>query len=323
LSNPIWLSNFKVSRRMVNHYRKGQAFVAGDAAHVHSPAGGQGMNTGIQDAYNLGWKLALVLRGKATPALLDTYEEERLPIARKVLNQTDVNQRLMISNHPVLRFVREHVLLPLIEMPPVMDALMYRGSELGIHYRGSSLARSYETPLTQTTVLPNRESEQVSVVDKLGFHRAPHAGDRAPDARCLIADTNAPTTLFDQFRGPHFTLLLFDGMAHTEAGYGRLASIARRVEELLGEDVETRIIVSANARPATLDWNGVVLLDPEHEAHKFYGASAEFLYFVRPDGYIGFRSQPAREDRLLGYLGDLFLLDNAHSPSHSKPSETG
>ncbi len=83
---------------MVDHYRKGRVFVGGDAAHIHSPSGGQGMNTGIQDAYNLAWKLVLVVRGKAAPSLLDTYEEERMPVARAVLNQTDTNQRLFMSN---------------------------------------------------------------------------------------------------------------------------------------------------------------------------------------------------------------------------------
>ncbi len=311
LSNPVWLSNFGVNRRMVDHYRKGRAFVAGDAAHIHSPSGGQGMNTGIQDAYNLAWKLALVVRGRATPALLDTYEEERLPVAGAVLNQTDTNQRLFISNNPVLRFVRERVLLPLMEMPAVTDAIVYRGSELGINYRGSSLAQDHEAPLRQPS--PQREGERVRVVDRLAFLRAPRAGDRAPDAHCRDAATGGPTTLFDQFRGPHFTLLLFDGGAHAEAGYAHLASVARRVEELFGEDVETRIVVSANARPAAPGRDGaVVLLDPNLEAHKLYGAKAESLYLIRPDGYVGFRGQPAALEPLLEYLGRLYALGGDH-----------
>lgn len=85
ISNPSWMSNFKVNYRMVKTYRQGQVFLAGDAAHIHSPFGGQGMNIGIQDAYNLVWKLALVLQGKARESLLNTYQEERLPIASYVL----------------------------------------------------------------------------------------------------------------------------------------------------------------------------------------------------------------------------------------------
>jgi 2-polyprenyl-6-methoxyphenol hydroxylase-like FAD-dependent oxidoreductase len=97
LSEPVWLSNFIVHHRMVAQYRKGHAFVAGDAAHIHSPVGGQGMNTGMQDSYNLGWKLALVIKGTAPEALPDTYEAERLPVARHVLKETDANHRLSLD----------------------------------------------------------------------------------------------------------------------------------------------------------------------------------------------------------------------------------
>ena len=319
LSNPAWLSNYRVSRRMVNHYRKGRTFVAGDAAHIHSPSGGQGMNTGIQDAYNLAWKLARVVQDKAASRLLDTYEEERLPVARAVLNQTDTNQKLFISNHPVMRFVRERALVPLMELPAVTDAIVYRGSELGINYRGSSLAQNHKVPLAQTALLPARESERVSMYDRFAFHRGPRAGDRAPDARCRVASTGTPTTLFDHFRGPHFTLLLFGGMAK-ETGYGRLASVVRRVEDLLGEDVETRIVVSANARSAVWGWDGIVLVDPDHEVHKTYGAKAESLYLVRPDGYVGFRGQPVAAEPLVEYLDRLFSLDGKHPKTRQETS---
>ena len=89
LRDPVWLTYFRLHHRQAVHYRAGRLFVAGDAAHVHSPAGAQGMNTGIQDAWNLGWKLALVDRGLADEALLDSYEAERWPIGRFVLRFTD------------------------------------------------------------------------------------------------------------------------------------------------------------------------------------------------------------------------------------------
>jgi 2-polyprenyl-6-methoxyphenol hydroxylase-like FAD-dependent oxidoreductase len=87
-----WLSVYRVNVRLVEHYRQGRVFLAGDAAHVHSPAGGQGMNTGIQDAYNLGWKLASVIDG-ADDSLLDTYDTERLPVARAVLDDSTRKKR--------------------------------------------------------------------------------------------------------------------------------------------------------------------------------------------------------------------------------------
>ncbi|MEV4640115.1 FAD-dependent monooxygenase [Actinoplanes sp. NPDC049548] len=84
-----WVSEWRYNLRMASRYRHGPAFLAGDAAHVHSPAGGHGMNTGIQDAYNLGWKLGLVLRGAAPDSLLDTYEAERMPVAEAILADSD------------------------------------------------------------------------------------------------------------------------------------------------------------------------------------------------------------------------------------------
>jgi 2-polyprenyl-6-methoxyphenol hydroxylase-like FAD-dependent oxidoreductase len=88
LSDLRWLSMFRISMRLAEHYRQGRVFIAGDAAHIHPPTGGQGMNTGIQDAYNLAWKLALVLNGEAPEALLDSYEAERRPVGAEVVRRT-------------------------------------------------------------------------------------------------------------------------------------------------------------------------------------------------------------------------------------------
>src|SRR5262249_27246310 len=93
VSDPAWTVAFRIHCRRTDHYRKGRAFIAGDAAHIHSPAGGQGMNTGIQDAYNLAWKLALVHRGKAPDSLLDSYEAERQAVAKALLASTDALTR--------------------------------------------------------------------------------------------------------------------------------------------------------------------------------------------------------------------------------------
>src|SRR6185295_7743659 len=89
ISEVNWFSVYKVHSRAVNKFSVGRCFVAGDAAHIHTPAGAQGMNTGVQDGYNLAWKLAEVVRGTADPSLLDTYNEERLPNARRLLKTTD------------------------------------------------------------------------------------------------------------------------------------------------------------------------------------------------------------------------------------------
>src|SRR6185503_5168924 len=98
LTEMRWSSRFLSERRQARHYRKGRVFLAGDAAHVHSPLGGQGMNTGIGDAMNLGWKLAAAVRGSAPPSLLDTYEAERHPVGADVLRLTDVFNQIVLNH---------------------------------------------------------------------------------------------------------------------------------------------------------------------------------------------------------------------------------
>jgi 2-polyprenyl-6-methoxyphenol hydroxylase-like FAD-dependent oxidoreductase len=101
----LLLSDFSPLVAIVDRYRAERVLLAGDAAHVHSPAGGQGMNTGIQDAYNLGWKLDTVLRGRAREDLLDTFQEERMPVARSVLTGSDLGHSAIFSaiHPPALR----------------------------------------------------------------------------------------------------------------------------------------------------------------------------------------------------------------------------
>jgi len=171
LHSLAWRSSYQVNVRMVDQLQAGRVFLAGDAAHVHPIAGGLGMNSGIQDAYNLGWKLGLVIAGDATPGLLGTYEDERLPIASWLLDIT--SERLSA----------------------VLDAIKDKGggvdavatperTQLMLRYPWSRLSR-------QTTSRPT----------------GPRAGDRAPDAPLRDAATGRQTRLFDLFRGPHFTLL--------------------------------------------------------------------------------------------------------------------
>ncbi|MFE7623767.1 FAD-dependent monooxygenase [Streptomyces sp. NPDC057509] len=172
LSRAALLSTYRVNERLAARYRAGRVLLAGDAAHVHSIAGGLGMNTGIQDAYNLGWKLARVASGLAGPALLDTYEEERLPVAAEVL---DISAE------------RLRATLEAIKKPGGgLDSAVGPGTNgLGGGYCWSSLAAS---PLATPRL---------------------RAGDRAPDAPCRDAATGAPLRLFEVFAGPHFTLLGF------------------------------------------------------------------------------------------------------------------
>ncbi|GAA4228169.1 2-polyprenyl-6-methoxyphenol hydroxylase-like FAD-dependent oxidoreductase [Streptosporangium album] len=179
LTNPTWLSVWRYNLRMVDTYRVGRVFLAGDAAHVHSPFGGFGMNTGIQDAYNLGWKLALVLQGAANAALLDTYGAERLPVARAVLAESD--RRFSAATPPrLLRPLLRFILKPFF-------ARQQRGDR-------------NDHPAYRTSPLS---------LDLAGRRKPVHASDVAPDGPVLLDAGATHTRLFDLFRDPHFTMLAF------------------------------------------------------------------------------------------------------------------
>jgi 2-polyprenyl-6-methoxyphenol hydroxylase-like FAD-dependent oxidoreductase len=139
-----WFSTYHVHHRVANQFRKGRAFLLGDAAHIHSPVGGQGMNTGIGDAVNLAWKLAAVLQGRADPSLLDSYESERIAFARRLVATTDQAFTGVTSNRAVARRVRLNVvplLIPLFFSFAGPRRLAFRTvSQTAVNYRGSPLS---------------------------------------------------------------------------------------------------------------------------------------------------------------------------------------
>jgi 2-polyprenyl-6-methoxyphenol hydroxylase-like FAD-dependent oxidoreductase len=143
LHDPRWLVRFRLHHRGVDRYRSGRIFLAGDAAHIHSPAGGQGMNTGIQDSINLGWKLAMVLRGHAHEGLLDSYHEERHPVGQNLLRTTDRLFRIAASQSRVLLGLRNFIaprVAPFLLRTPARRARAFRFiSQLGIEYGESSI----------------------------------------------------------------------------------------------------------------------------------------------------------------------------------------
>ncbi len=304
VSNATWLSNYNVKRRVVDHYRRGRVFVAGDAAHIHSPAGGQGLNTGVQDAYNLGWKLAQVLQGKASSALLDTYEEERLPIAQGVLSKSETGNSLFFSANPFIAFFRRFVFLPLLRQPRVTAALLLKTAQLDLNYRGASLAR-------------NDEAHARGLLHRWATRGMPQAGDRAPDARLHDARTGTPTRIFDILRGPHWTLLVFAGRAEGAPTDKRLQDIMERITGTYSDAVRSHLILrSPHAAAAQHDAESSVSIDTGGEGHTLYRAPAGTLVLIRPDGYIAFRGNAAT-DTLFSFLDDVFR------PMLSRPIEIG
>ncbi|MDM0014512.1 FAD-dependent monooxygenase [Variovorax sp. J22P168] len=185
LHSPVWLSHFRINERKVREYRHGRVFLAGDAAHVHSPAGGQGMNTGMQDALNLAWKLALVWHGRAAPVLLDSYSPERSAIGDQVLRNAGTMTRMALLRNPLLQEIRRLAVGSLGRIPALRQHMVDQLSETDLHYPHS--------PLTQA---------------RHGASCHPAPGERAPDIG-LQHDTGAAGAgrLHEALAGGRFVLL--------------------------------------------------------------------------------------------------------------------
>jgi hypothetical protein len=153
-----WFSTYRVHHRVADHFRKGRAFLLGDAAHIHSPVGGQGMNTGIGDAVNLAWKLAAVVQGRAHASVLDSYEPERIAFARTLVATTDQAFVGVTSSGAMARLMRLHLAplaLPFLFLSKSMRRVMFRRvSQTAIDYEGSSLSAGWTEALEGGDRLP-------------------------------------------------------------------------------------------------------------------------------------------------------------------------
>jgi 2-polyprenyl-6-methoxyphenol hydroxylase-like FAD-dependent oxidoreductase len=185
-----WFSTYRIAHRAASRFRQGRCFVLGDAAHIHSPVGAQGMNTGLQDAYNLAWKLALVVGGKADAALLDSYEEERIPIARRLLDTTDRGFRFIVSDSWLAGFLRTEVTARLGALAMTFERIQrfaFRTiSQTGIEYRSSSVSKS----------LAGLSGD------------GPRAGDRFPWLQLKFGIDGPVEDVFRRFDDTHFNLIV-------------------------------------------------------------------------------------------------------------------
>ncbi|AMM26358.1 FAD-dependent monooxygenase [Variovorax sp. PAMC 28711] len=178
----VWLAHFTINERKVKDYRHGHVFLAGDAAHIHSPAGGQGMNTGMQDAINLAWKLAMVWHGRMAPTLLDSYSVERSAIGDQVLRNAGNMTAVAMIRNPVLQGLRDLAAGTLGQVPALRQRLVDQLTELDLHYPDS--------PLTSAP---------------RGASRHPAGGDRAPDV-ALACDAPGVARLHDILATGRFAL---------------------------------------------------------------------------------------------------------------------
>jgi 2-polyprenyl-6-methoxyphenol hydroxylase-like FAD-dependent oxidoreductase len=291
VGEPLWASAFRIQRRQAESYRRGPVFLAGDAAHVHSPVGGQGMNTGIQDAFNLGWKLALAARDQSAPGLLDTYQAERHPIARSVLRGTHLGTRLFLAQNPLMQAVREQAVPAIVSIPPVRRRILAAVSQLTIGYRGSFLSVDADS---------RDEARGWLRRDTRGLR----AGDRVVDGMLIDSRDSRSVALFDLIsRG--WTLLIFPGDEATPETTGALERIARQVHDTVGDAVDSYCVLETPAR------NGgavTTLVDPGREISRVFAAGKGLVALVRPDGYLGYRGRLDQHGELASYLARVFAM---------------
>jgi 2-polyprenyl-6-methoxyphenol hydroxylase-like FAD-dependent oxidoreductase len=253
LYEPQWFSVFHSHQRYAGLLQKGRCFLLGDAAHVLSPVGAQGMNTGLQDAYNLAWKLSLVIRGKAKVSLLNTYHNERQPIARKLVRYTAKAFYLAASENFFAKKFRLQIapfllksLFPMIQKQRWTGQFIFHAiAETGIHYRKSSLSKE----------------ASVGIFPK----EAPKPGDRLPFIQFEINGVTA--NIHDGIKGTGFHLLMFiNQQANLE--------IERMNEKY--NDILFIEVIPLNSGAASL--------------YKKLGIKKNGFYLIRPDMHIACRS---------------------------------
>jgi 2-polyprenyl-6-methoxyphenol hydroxylase-like FAD-dependent oxidoreductase len=197
-----WFSTYRIHHRRAARFRDRRCFLLGDAAHVHSPMGGQGMNTGLQDAYNLGWKLALVAAGRADATLLESYEAERIPVAERLLSTTDRAFTLVVSESWIAGLFRTRILARIAAFGMTFERirkLAFRTlSQTGIRYPDSPLS----------TTLPDLPAD------------APRAGDRFPWLRLRFQRSGPIEDLFEKLDDTRFNLIAFGQSLPPDAASG-------------------------------------------------------------------------------------------------------
>ncbi|TXK48069.1 FAD-dependent oxidoreductase [Pontibacter qinzhouensis] len=267
LKSSDWTSVFRIHARHTDSFRKGSIFLAGDAAHVHSPAGGQGMNTGIKDAYNLAWKLALVIRGNAAPALLETYHEERYVIAKNLHNTTDRFFQLIIAQHTLAKLFRLYVFPKLVKTIASVSWLRTKGarriSQIAVKYRFSSLSKEGKSGFTD---------------------KAPKPGDRIPYAAVKIFGEEKTT---HQLVGcTQFTLFI----AVADPDNEQAKQLCQFVQDKIQVPVQVHLLTRSTAGSSFFD---------------LYGIQENALFIIRPDSHIGFRTSQLDAQEVENYFSEV------------------
>ncbi|QOV98419.1 FAD-dependent oxidoreductase [Rhodococcus pyridinivorans] len=278
IGEPEWVTRWPILNNIADRYRNDRLLICGDASHIHSPSGGQGMNGCMQDAFNLGWKLAAVVQGKSDPVILDTYEQERRPIGEQV------TAGAMATHEIVMGFgIEPEERYPLTQVP---------GWEEETIRLVSGLAHTYR--------------DVVAVPEGLRTLDGPQPGERAPDATLVVEPHKR---LYDVFRHPGFTLVAVTGEGADES---ETVDVALRVQGLIDArhpgQVRTHL-VTETSDDSTFDFDHRSA-DELGELHERYSVGAvSRLILVRPDLYVAMTCALEDADKIIDYLDTWFIPD--------------
>lgn len=295
LGRCLWQSEFRINCRMVERLRVGRVFLAGDAAHIHSPTGGQGIATGLQDAANLAWKLGQVRRG-GPAELLDSYAAERLPQIRRVLAETDRNTNLFVAPNPALRLLRDQIVLPLLRRAATQRRLVRKLSQLDVTYRASVLSRHHDTHWWR------------------GGTRL-RAGDRAPDLMFDRDGDNGATTLFAILQEGKLVALV----GHTPGWNAQSSALVVALEQL---GIATFAVTNEYDSGPLVDGPCPRLRDRHGELARLYGMSGQYICVIRPDGHVGLFQRPIRISPIRTWLAGLYPSSSVSAAFASVETET-
>jgi 2-polyprenyl-6-methoxyphenol hydroxylase-like FAD-dependent oxidoreductase len=261
-----WASPFWIHSKIADKMRLKRVFLAGDAAHIHSPLGGQGMNTGLQDAHNLAWKLALVVQGRADICLLDSYEEERYPVIKKIVNDTDRFTRMMLITNPVVNFFKKYSMKLVFSIPSILRIITHRLTQISLQYKQScALCNSSQITLSSPTV-----------------------GERAPDVKI-----NHSNFFYSYLNDNAHHIICFTG----ENDIFKAADDSKKISQsLLGPYKD--VVVLHLVTPHLLDEPIDQIFDETNAMHQLYQIKKPTVMVIRPDGYIGYASQDFSLDKL-------------------------
>ncbi len=295
LSNPDWMAEFHCQHRKVKHYRKknGRVFIGGDAAHIHSPETGLGLNTGIQDSFNLAWKIASVHQGQSPESLLDTYDLERSYVGDQVVKLSDRTHKMTAQFGPIGSLARSAMWRIFSNHLRSHFETFEAGMGLRVHYQ------------------PNDFVENHGHVDKFRLRDLPEAtaGARTLEAKLLPPDAKPDQEeyirLLDQLDPLTHQLMIMTGPDNSEKTVSCIQKLIELTEPIR-DQLKVLVVVGQQNLEGYEDVSTTVLLDPSHHFHHHYGAETGAVFVIRPDSYIGFSSRPIESKHVTKYLKRLF-----------------